>query len=111
MRRAILRLRRLNWRWTLAFTRKPPGERMVEGVMYLDCPPKPGGFRVFQSSTSLALRLVEDYSNVSRYYRNGAEIMATGPGVNQGKTAFLEELLPGNKDADLDAINRAWKSS
>src|SRR3954451_10732930 len=46
MRRATLRLRRFNWRWTLAFTRKPPGWRMAEGVKYLNCPPKPGGFRV-----------------------------------------------------------------
>src|SRR3954469_5900554 len=34
--------------------------------------------------------------------------MATGPGVNQGKTAFLEGFLPGDRDADLDAVNRAW---
>src|SRR4051795_9432349 len=45
IRRRILRLRRFNWRWTLAFTRKPPGRRTVEGVKYLDCSPKPGGFR------------------------------------------------------------------
>src|SRR3954468_1733799 len=45
MRRRILRLRRFNWRWTLAFTRKPPGGRTVEGVKYLDCSLKPGGFR------------------------------------------------------------------
>src|SRR3954447_25397459 len=47
MRRAMLRLRRFNWRWTLAFTRKPPGGRIVEVVKYLNCSPKPGGFRVF----------------------------------------------------------------
>src|SRR5205823_3325704 len=45
MRRRIRRLRRFNWRWTLAFTRKPPGGRTVEGVKYLDCSLKPGGFR------------------------------------------------------------------
>src|SRR6478752_4460095 len=45
MRRRIRRLRRFNWRWTLAFTRKPPGRRTVEGVKYLDCSPEPGGFR------------------------------------------------------------------
>src|SRR3954453_11223139 len=45
MRRRMRRLRRFNWRWTLAFTRKPPGGRTVEGVKYLDCSPKPGGFR------------------------------------------------------------------
>src|SRR4051794_23177716 len=33
--------------------------------------------------------------------------MATGPGVNQGKTAFLEGFLPGDGDADRDAANRA----
>lgn len=37
--------------------------------------------------------------------------MVTGPGVNQGKTAFLEKFLPGNKDADLAAINQAWKAT
>src|SRR5437763_16445870 len=52
MRRRILRLRRFNWRWTLAFTRKPPGGRTVEGVKYLDCSPKPGGFRVSRSRSA-----------------------------------------------------------
>src|SRR3954469_23468543 len=37
--------------------------------------------------------------------------MATGPGVNQGKTAFLEGFLPGNRDANLDAVNRAWNAA
>jgi hypothetical protein len=37
--------------------------------------------------------------------------MATGDGVNQGKTAFLEEFLPDNLDADLDAVNRAWNAA
>src|SRR3954465_5700631 len=37
--------------------------------------------------------------------------MATGPGINQGKTAFLEGFLPGNRDADLDAVNRAWNAA
>jgi hypothetical protein len=37
--------------------------------------------------------------------------MATGPGVNQGKTAFLEEFLPDNRDADLAAVNRAWNAA
>src|SRR4051794_18490566 len=46
MRRRIRLLLRFNRRWTLAFTRKPPGGRTVEGVKYLDCSPKPGGFRV-----------------------------------------------------------------
>src|SRR3954453_10591445 len=45
MRRRIRRLRRFSWRWTLAFTRKPPGWRTVEGVKHLDCSLKPGGFR------------------------------------------------------------------
>jgi len=36
--------------------------------------------------------------------------MATGNGVNQGKTAFLEEFLPGNRDADEAAINQAWRA-
>src|SRR4051794_22145234 len=46
MRRRIRLLLRFNRRWTLAFTRKPPGGRTVEGVKYLDCSPEPGGFRV-----------------------------------------------------------------
>src|SRR3954467_1781171 len=37
--------------------------------------------------------------------------MATGGGVNPGKTAFLEEFLPGNRDANLDAVNRAWNAA
>src|SRR4051794_22295301 len=37
--------------------------------------------------------------------------MATGNGVNQGKTAFLEGFLPGDRDADLDAVNRAWNAA
>src|SRR3954449_12130244 len=45
IRRRILRLRRFNWRWTLAFTRRPPGGERLRGVKYLDCSPKPGGFR------------------------------------------------------------------
>src|SRR4051794_4499996 len=36
--------------------------------------------------------------------------MATGSGVDPGKTAFLEGFLPGNRDADLDAVNRAWNA-
>ena len=37
--------------------------------------------------------------------------MANGAGVNQGKTAFLEDFLPGNRDADLVAVNRAWSAA
>jgi hypothetical protein len=36
--------------------------------------------------------------------------MATGNGVNQGKTAFLEEFLPENRDADEAAVNEAWRA-
>src|SRR4051794_3818751 len=36
--------------------------------------------------------------------------MATGNGVNQGKTAFLEEFIPENRDADEAAINEAWRA-
>src|SRR5947209_10537794 len=56
MRRRIRRLRRFNWRWTLAFTRRPPGGRTVEGVKYLDCSPEPGGFRASR------LRSASDYA-------------------------------------------------
>src|SRR3954469_10860752 len=37
--------------------------------------------------------------------------MATGSGVNQGKTAFLEVFLPGNHDADEYAVNEAWHAA
>src|SRR3954452_23045129 len=37
--------------------------------------------------------------------------MATGPGVNQGKSAFLEEFLPDNPDAKLEAVNKAWSAA
>jgi len=37
--------------------------------------------------------------------------MATGPGVNQGKTAFVEEFLVGHRDADHPAVNEAWKAA
>src|ERR687898_433032 len=53
MRRRILRLRRFNWPWRLAFTRKPPGGRTVEGVKCLDCSPKPGGFRASRPRSAL----------------------------------------------------------
>src|ERR1700733_4582199 len=45
IRRRILLLRRFNWRWTLAFTRRPPGGERSRGVKYLDYSLKPGGFR------------------------------------------------------------------
>src|SRR3954447_24600685 len=45
IRRRILLLRRFNWRWTLAFTRKPPGGEWLRGVKYLDYSLKPRGFR------------------------------------------------------------------
>src|SRR4051794_14915503 len=47
IRRRIRLLRRFNWRWTLAFTRKPPGDERLRLVKHLDCSPKPGGFRAF----------------------------------------------------------------
>src|SRR5438270_11348854 len=46
IRRRMRLLRRFNWRWTLAFTRKPPGGERSRGVKYLDYSLKPGGFRV-----------------------------------------------------------------
>src|SRR3954454_20010255 len=45
-RRRIRRLRRVSLRWTLAFTRKPPVGEESRGVNHLNCPLKPGGFRV-----------------------------------------------------------------
>src|SRR3954468_18930650 len=46
MRRRIRRLRRFSRRWTLAFTRKPPGGEGTRLVKHLNSSPKPGGFRV-----------------------------------------------------------------
>jgi hypothetical protein len=37
--------------------------------------------------------------------------MATGPVVNQGKTAFVEEYLKGHRDANLDAVKKAWTAA
>jgi hypothetical protein len=37
--------------------------------------------------------------------------MATGPGVNQGKTPFVAEFLSVNPDATLATVNEAWKSA
>ena len=37
--------------------------------------------------------------------------MATGTGVNQGKTAFVENFLTIDPDAAFAAVNRAWKSA
>src|SRR5438309_7435695 len=48
IRRRILRWHRFNRRWTLAFTRKPPGGELARVVKYLDCSLKPGGFRAFR---------------------------------------------------------------
>src|SRR4051812_49912689 len=47
IRRRMRLLRRFSWRWTLAFTRKPPGGERLRLVKHLDCSPKPGGFRAF----------------------------------------------------------------
>jgi hypothetical protein len=37
--------------------------------------------------------------------------MATGPGVNQSKTAFVEEFLSGNPGSSFATVNEAWKSA
>jgi hypothetical protein len=37
--------------------------------------------------------------------------MATATGVNQGKTKFLEQFLPGNREARTDAVNEAWRAA
>src|SRR3954467_3475693 len=36
--------------------------------------------------------------------------MATSTGTGQGKTSFVEEFLKDHRDADLAAVNAAWKS-
>src|SRR3954462_7674234 len=74
MRRRTLRLRRFNWRWRLAFTRKPPGWRTVEGGKYLDCSPEPGGFRASR------LGRASDYAWMrSRWATPGPGGMRGGP--------------------------------
>jgi hypothetical protein len=37
--------------------------------------------------------------------------MATGPGVNQGKTAFVENFLATHGDANLEAVKQAWMAA
>jgi hypothetical protein len=37
--------------------------------------------------------------------------MATGTVVNQGKSVFLEEFLGGNRDANLETVNKAWNAA
>jgi hypothetical protein len=37
--------------------------------------------------------------------------MATSPLINQGKTAFVEEYLKGHRDANLEAVKRAWTAA
>ena len=37
--------------------------------------------------------------------------MATGTGVTQGKTAFVEDFLSSNPDAAFAVVNQAWKSA
>ena len=37
--------------------------------------------------------------------------MATGPGVNQGKTAFVEKYFASNPDGNLETVNKAWTAA
>src|SRR5664279_809088 len=75
MRRRILRLRRFNCRWTLAFTRKPPGGERLRGVKHLDYSPKPGGFRASRPRSSSDYAWLRVSSSVYEKYRrlNGEE--------------------------------------
>ena len=34
--------------------------------------------------------------------------MATGPGVNPGKTAFVKKYFTSNPDGNLETVNKAW---
>src|SRR4051812_43815055 len=43
--------------------------------------------------------------------RTGEGNMATGTGVNRGKTTFVENFLTIDPDAAFSAVNRAWKSA
>src|SRR3954453_7300330 len=36
--------------------------------------------------------------------------MATSTGTGRGKTSFVEEFLKDHEDADLAAVNAAWRS-
>lgn len=37
--------------------------------------------------------------------------MATGIGVDQGKSRFLEEFLGSNRDANVEIVNKAWNAA
>jgi hypothetical protein len=37
--------------------------------------------------------------------------MATGPVVNQGKTAFVEKYFNSNPDGNLETVNKAWTAA
>lgn len=37
--------------------------------------------------------------------------MSTGPGVNLGKTAFVEEFLTTHRDANVEAVKEAWTAA
>src|SRR4051812_47084400 len=46
-----------------------------------------------------------NYRNtISSCRESGAEIMATGTGVNQGKTAFVEDFLSGHPDGSFASV-------
>src|SRR3954468_234264 len=84
MRRRIRRLRRLNWRWILAFTRKPPGGRTVEGVKYLNCSLKPGGFRASRPQSA------SDYA----WLRSSQEVPELAGAIGQEIEALRSGSVP-----------------
>src|SRR4051795_96970 len=90
MRRRILRLRRFNWRRTLAFTRKTSWVGTIGRVKSLDCSPKPGGFRASAPQSAWG----DAWLRTSRFRcrREGVEL-AVVERVVHGRV--LETLSPG----------------
>src|SRR4051794_21175807 len=129
MRRRIRRLRRFSWRWTLAFTRKPPGWRTVEGVKYLDCSLKPEGFRASRPRSAsnyawLRTRVSDFYrrrtvgsliealfaGSAESACRRGAEVRRTGVSTQRFPRLQSRAGLPenqANSKLSLPAARRA----
>ena len=110
MRRRIRRLRRFNWRWTLAFTRKPPGGERSRGVKYLDCSPKPGGFRAFRprSASDYAWLRASRAASILERMRKSAR---RKPGVRWDSVSRRQVQGPARLHRSLDAFARAFPTS
>src|SRR4051794_37805854 len=91
IRRRILLLRRFNWRWTVAFTRKPPGGEWLRGVKYLDYSLKPGGFRASRPRSA---------SNYAWIRPNSLHAPPTGRAARTGRPA---RVRPGGSHRAVGA--------